>query len=67
MLSLFVKASGVPIGASMIAPCSWCTRLSTTISVALTGRNMWNAHCLDHFIADVHGLPVTEGYETNCT
>ncbi len=30
------------------------------------GRNMWNAHCIDQFIADVHGITIQEDYEGAC-
>ena len=30
------------------------------------GRNMWNAHCIDQFVADVHGIPIQEDYEGAC-
>ncbi|MFZ7127162.1 MAG: hypothetical protein ACOWWM_13495 [Desulfobacterales bacterium] len=30
------------------------------------GRNMWNAHCIDQFIADLNGVPVLEAFEGAC-
>ncbi len=30
------------------------------------GRNMWNAHCVDQFIADLNDIPIREDYQGAC-
>lgn len=31
-----------------------------------TGRNMWNAHCIEQFLADVNDVPIGEDFEGAC-
>lgn len=32
-----------------------------------TGRHMWNAHCIEHFVADLNEVTITADFATSCS